>query len=133
MSREITEYCMTCLDSTGEYVEPTNYRATRDESLEWVWEWRGEHVQEHGGSTTFLIVERGEQRSVPGPLAGFAVGDVVTLDPFVYMVGRDRKFRITEFAAIGDQGFIAIFGDETNDPQSAYLDHLTKVGAAEVS
>lgn len=128
MSRLIAEYCMTCLDGTGEYLEPTDYRPTRDESLEWVWEWRDDHVMQHEGKTTFLIVDRGEQKELLGPLGEFAVGDLVQVDKFFYPSAGDRKFRITGFAVLGDQGFIAHLDGDTHDTRSAYLEHLTKVG-----
>lgn len=129
MSREVTEYCLTCLDSTGEYIKPTNYQAIRDESLEWVWEWRDEHVEQHEGSTQFLTVERGEQKELAGPLGGYAAGDVVTIDAEFYPSAKDREFRITGFAALGDQGFIAHLDGDDDDTRSAYLDHITKVGS----
>lgn len=124
MRREVTEYCLVCGESSGSYLEPPDPETWMSKEYDWIEEWRDEHRDDHTEKVRFLTVERGEQVDLKQTeFQGFKVGQRVTLND-LYTTSEGRMFTITGFAAIGDQGFIAIFGDETNDPQSAYLDDM---------
>ena len=126
--REVSEYCLVCGESSGSYTEPPSLEDWIGKEWDWVQDWRDEHVDAHPDEKVrFLTVEFGEQVDLAQTkFQDFEVGQLVTL-PDIYEVPANRQFKITGFAAIGDQGFIAIFGDETNDPMSAYVSDLRAV------